>query len=286
MAGGKGKNGFAKGLKVGCNSMWTFVLGMILSPLPRHWRAGERVGDLLIPWRAAATVSGFLEAVLAVVGLVWWYSISVTTWAAKELDSALQNGPAAQLPGQAIGFSALLLWSIHPFTWLIAYFAVEGLIRMLAAAFAGQVVATLPLAIVDWCYGKATGRALEGDALHVPSGKEQLRSFVTAVREQVWMARSPEVEDELFENVVGAESFLEIRASRPKSEWDCTKDRKNRRSIFSAGRKSAWKASARFRLPAQKTDSGSPGANGDCLRTAAPWMPGRFQRRTVISSPR
>jgi hypothetical protein len=199
--------------------MWTFVLGMILSPLPRHWRAGERVGDLLIPWRAAATASGFLQAILAVVGLVWWYSISVTTWAAKELDSALQNGPAAQLPGQAIGFSALLLWSIHPCTWLIAYFAVEGLIRMLAAAFAGQVVATLPLAIVDWCYGKATGRALEGDALHVPSGKEQLRSFVTAVREQVWMARSPEVEDELFENVVGAESFLEIRASRRKSEW-------------------------------------------------------------------
>ena len=73
---------------------------------------------------------------------------SVTTWAANALDSALRGGPESAVPGQAIGFSALVLWVLHPLTWLIAYFVIEGLVRLLAAAFTGQVFGTFPLAVV------------------------------------------------------------------------------------------------------------------------------------------
>ena len=106
-------------------------------------------------------------------------------------------------------------------TWFIGYFAIEGVIRMLAPHLPEQIFGTLPLAFVDWCYGKATGRPLEGDALHVPSGKVQVQSFVSAVREQeCGMARSPEVEDELVGNATGAENrFWRFILRGPRAEW-------------------------------------------------------------------
>jgi len=38
-----------------------------------------------IPWQRATIVSGILESLLALLALLSWYSISVTTWAANLL---------------------------------------------------------------------------------------------------------------------------------------------------------------------------------------------------------
>jgi hypothetical protein len=77
--------------------------------LPRRWRS--RFGlDEVIPWTRSALLSGSLECLLALIALAYWYSHSVTTWAANALDSAMRNGPEAQVPRQANGFSALVLW--------------------------------------------------------------------------------------------------------------------------------------------------------------------------------
>jgi hypothetical protein len=197
--------------------MWRLALGIILSLLPRHWRAALRLGDGF-PWVWATVLSGFLESLLAFFALVNWYSHSVPTWAANALDSALRNGPERVVPAQAIGFSALVLWLIHPLTWLIGFFVIEGLVRLLAAAFTEQIFGTLPLAFADWCYGKATGRPAEGDALRIPSGREQLQSFVSIVKEKIIAARFQEVADELVELSEGGEAFLEIYSSRAKAE--------------------------------------------------------------------
>jgi len=107
-------------------------------------------------------LSGFVESLLALILLLYWYSRSVTTWAANALDSALRGGPESAVPGQAIGFSALVLWVLHPLTWLIAYFIFEGLVRLLAAAFTDQIFGTFPLTFIDWCYGKATAASARG----------------------------------------------------------------------------------------------------------------------------
>jgi hypothetical protein len=198
--------------------MGRLALGIVLSLLPRQWR--ERVPLFeSIPWQRATIVSGILESLLALLALVSWYSISVTTWAANLLDSALRGCPEASVPGQAIGFSALVLWLLHPQTWFIGYFAIEGAVRMLAAISTEQTFGTLPLAFVDWCYGKATHRPLEGDALHAPSGKAQVQSFVSAMKQEVLLRRLPEVADELVARDEGEESLLEIHSSRPKAEW-------------------------------------------------------------------
>ena len=148
--------------------MWRLALGTVLSPLPRRWRVALQPGKGL-PWVSATVLSGLLESLLAFVGLVYWYYLSVTTWAANAMDSALRNGPESAVPGQAIGFSALVLLLLYPFSWLMIFFVIEGLVRWLAAAFIEQTFGILPLAFADWCYGKATGRPAEGDALHTPS---------------------------------------------------------------------------------------------------------------------
>lgn len=198
--------------------MWRLALGIVLSLLPRRWLTTLRCNQA-IPWVPATVLSGFLESLLAFFALVDWYSHSVTTWAANAMDSALRNGPERAVPGQAIGFSVLALWLIHPLTWLIGFFVIEGLVRLLAAAFTEQIFGTLPLAFADWCYGKATGRPAEGDALHMPSGREQLQSIVSIVKGKIIAARFQEVADQLVELSEGGEAFLEIHSSRAKAEW-------------------------------------------------------------------
>jgi hypothetical protein len=211
-------NGSNEELTVCRNSMWRLALGTVLALLPQRWRDALRLNEA-IPWEQATIVSGFAESLLGLILVVYWYSHSVTTWAANALDSALRGGPESAVPGQAIGFSALVLWVLHPLTWLITYFVIEGLVRVLAAAFTSQVFGTLPLAVVDWCYGQASGRAPTGDALHVPGGRAQLKSLVSALREGIIVSRLPEVEDELLESTCAGEPIVEIRSSRPKPEW-------------------------------------------------------------------
>ena len=197
--------------------MWRFVLGTILSALPRRWRSWFGL-ERAIPW-PSAMLSGFAESLLALTALVYWYSRSVSVWAANALGSAMRNGPEAQVPGQAIGFSALMLWLIHPLTWCVGYFALEGLARLLAAVSTEQVVATLPLLTVDWIYGKLSGRPPEGDSKHLPDAKELVREFNSSVKHGVRALRLPKLDDECKEVVEGEELFLEIHASHAKVDW-------------------------------------------------------------------
>ena len=200
--------------------MWRLALGIVLSLLPRRWRDGLGLQQV-IPWERATIISGILESVLALGALVVWYSHSVTAWAAEALDSALRGGPTASYSGQELGLSAFVLWLLHPQTWLMGYFAAEGMLRMLAAISTEETVGTLPLVFLDWCYGKATRRAPEGGDLHAPSGKVQLRSFVSALKEKMLVKRFPQVDDQLLEFSGGSEEELvvEVHSSRPKPEW-------------------------------------------------------------------
>jgi len=198
--------------------MLRLALGTILSLLPRRWRRERPLAEAL-PWQQGAVLSGLLESLLALAAMVYWYSYAVVHWSANAFDSAMRNGPEAQVPGQAIGFSALVLWALYPQTWGLAFFVLEGLLRSLAAAFTGEVYGTAPLAFVDWCYGKITGRPPDGDDLHRLGAKTHLKLFASAMKEKIATRRLPKLADELIESEQGGEKYLEIHASRPKSEW-------------------------------------------------------------------
>jgi hypothetical protein len=238
--------------------MWRLALGTILSLLPRRLRTVLRLNEA-IRWTRATVLSGFLESLLALLGLVGWYSHSVTTWAANALDSALRNGPERAVPGQAIGFSALVLWVIHPLTWLIGFFVIEGLLRLLAAAFTGQIFGTAPLAFADWCYGKVTGRPLEGDALHTLSATAQYRSIVSAVREKLIVAGLPGIADELLEQSAGGEVFLEIHSSRAKAQWIPPKTVRSGDAYFRLEQLAQGNAPRPFIFRLRRVAAGAPG---------------------------
>ena len=113
---------------------------------------------------------------LAVVGRVYWYSHSVTTWAAEALDSTLNNGPPADYDPHLLGLTAFAIWCIYPLSWVLASLFFEGLARIVAAISTEQILPIWILAFADWCYGKFTHRPPEGGKGHRP------RPFVYRLR--------------------------------------------------------------------------------------------------------
>jgi len=159
------------------------------------------------------------EAMLAVAGLTDWYSHSVTTWAADALDSDLRNGPGAEYDPHLVGLAAFLLWSIHPLTWLLASFLVEGLVRIAAAISIDQILPLWVLASADWFYGKVTRRPPERGMADLPGRGEQLRAFLGTTILAAKTVCLKEFADELLESADRGEALLEIRSSRKKALW-------------------------------------------------------------------
>jgi hypothetical protein len=82
----------------------TILLGPLLSLLPRRWRESNSLYPS-IDWRVAAALSGLMESLIAIVALVYWYSYSVTHWAADAVDSAIRAG--AEIDPNAVGFAGV-----------------------------------------------------------------------------------------------------------------------------------------------------------------------------------
>src|ERR1700721_1552351 len=68
------------------HDMWIFLLGPFLSLLPERWRKALPFCQS-VHWRSAAVLSGLAESVIALGGLMYWYSYSVTTWVSRGLDN-------------------------------------------------------------------------------------------------------------------------------------------------------------------------------------------------------
>lgn len=126
--------------------MWTYLAGPILAFLPARWRAAYW-GDIQVNWSRATVFSGIIESLLALAALIAWYSIFVT-----------RTGPAIgrSIPWPYAGPMGLLSVSMHPLTWLICYFGVEGAVRAMSGLATHEVPGTLPLVLLDRAirYGK------------------------------------------------------------------------------------------------------------------------------------
>lgn len=119
--------------------MWTYLAGPILAFLPARLRAAY-LGDIRVNWSRATVVSGIIESLLALVALIEWYSIFIT-----------RTGPAigASIPWPYAGPMGLLSLYMHPLTWLICYFGVEGAVRAMSGLATHEVPGTLPLVLLD-----------------------------------------------------------------------------------------------------------------------------------------
>jgi hypothetical protein len=194
--------------------MWTYIAGPFLAFLPKRWRKALPFSQS-IHWTHAATLSGLAEGLFAVAGLLWWYSISMTTWVNRGLDVAMNGKAGSEITDQAIGAMAWFMWANHPLTWILGYFTVEGAARLCGAAFSGSVLGTLPLFLVDKLVrfvlgGSQTAQEMPGAA----------SSFVGAVSDKILESSVPVSADAISFRREGADEIMEIRASRKKPDWD------------------------------------------------------------------
>lgn len=119
----------------------TYILGPFLTMLPRRWRR-RVLATVPVHASRAAIISGILEVIFAIVGLIVWYSIYVTLLSAAAAHSSVA------IPDQSanrIGMFAYAWFWLNPLTWVVAYFAFEGAVRFLAAAVTGETYGILPL---------------------------------------------------------------------------------------------------------------------------------------------
>ena len=198
--------------------MFTFLFGPFLAVLPRRWRQRLPLHKL-IQWRTASMLSGFGEFLFGVVVMLYWYSYSVTTWVSRGLDAALAGKMGPNVSDHEIGFMALFIFATHPLTWLIAYVALEGSVRLVGAAFAENNLGVLPLFVADKIFLKITAQSGPGIAQAAGYTETNLSSYVDAIREKVRVSTTPTAPDELCVTREGAEEFLEIRACRSKPDW-------------------------------------------------------------------
>jgi hypothetical protein len=198
--------------------MLTFLLGPFLAVLPKRWRDTLSFRES-IEWRIASSLSGFGEALLALVALLFWYSYSVTSWVSRGLDAALAGKMGQPVTDQEIGIMSLMIFATHPITWLIAYAGIEGSVRLAGAAFAENNLGILPLFVLDKIFLRVTGRSGPGAAQAGGFTEGNLSSYTGAIREKVRFSHAANMPDELCLIREDTEEFLEIRTSRRKPDW-------------------------------------------------------------------
>ena len=199
-------------------AMFTFLLGPFLAALPKRWRQSLPM-QKLIEWRTASMLSGFAEFLIGVAAMLYWYSYSVTTWVSRGLDAALAGKAGPSVNEQEVGFMAIFIFATHPLTWLIAYIAVEGSVRLVGAAFTENNLGVLPLFVADKIFLKVTGQSGPGIAQAAGYTETNLSSYVGSIREKARVMGTAIIPDELCVTREGADEFLEIRACRNKPDW-------------------------------------------------------------------
>jgi hypothetical protein len=196
--------------------MQTYFLGPFLALLPKRWRE-SLPESFSVQWKRATVLSGLAESVLALTAMVYWYSYSMATW----VERAMASAPAGKIPASAneqeIGFAAVVIFAMHPLTWLIGYFSMEGAVRLLGAAISENILGILPLYLLDRAAVKIIGRRA---GITSPPDRENYFAVAGgAMREKLLIARLPMVPDELLVTRNATEEMLEIRSCRPKEDW-------------------------------------------------------------------
>ena len=197
--------------------MWTYLFGPFFALFPRPWRESLPFKEE-VRWARATAISGLAEASLALAALMYWYSYSMTTWVGNGTAVALSGKMGTEVRIQDIGGAALIVWAMHPITWLIGIAGLEGAVRLCAGAFSGNSCGILPLFLADMIvFGPFRRR--QGVSSDVAGVRSNAWSYAGAIRDRMRESRLPEVPDELCFTKSESVEMLEIRACRRKQDW-------------------------------------------------------------------
>jgi len=236
--------------------MWTYILGPFLALLPQPWREAFAFQRNTHPARAAS-LSGLLESIGAIVVSAYWYMFAMTKWVERTVGAAAE-GKLGPVTDQQISGFALSLWAAHPLTWLLAFFGLEGVVRLCAAAFTGSVYGTLPLVLFDKIFFASFRRPRRG--LAADAGlRSNASSFWSAFRERLMIARRAEVPDQLRFEKSGGEEILEILSSGRKNEWTPPRVVRYEQSYYRLESSGTTSGPRPFRYTLRRLSTGVPG---------------------------
>ncbi len=236
---------------------WTYVVGPVAALLPQRWRCALP-GTERMHWGRAGAVSGLAELVAAIVGLGYQYFQIVMPAIDKGTGSAVLGTFGREATEHPIGGAALLLFALHPLTWLLAYAFAEGAVRLVGAAFMEDVRGIFPLYLLERVMFLATH---PGESKTMAQGVgRNVASIAETVRERTIVARLEDVPDELQYTKAGTEEFLEIRACRRKEDWEPPKIVRVDEMYYRLEAGSVEKGTARpFRYRLRRLTAGVPG---------------------------
>jgi hypothetical protein len=197
--------------------MWTYLLGPIVAVFPKPWRNSLPFAEE-VNWERATAISGFAEAAIALVALMYWYSYAMSTWVGNGVGVALSGKMGTEVRLQDIGGAALIVWWMHPLTWLLAYFGLEGALRLCAGAFGGNSCGILPLFLADKIVFSPFRRRKHATLDTADTGGN-VSSYAGAIRERIRTAKLPEIPDELCFSRNETGEILEVNACRRKQDW-------------------------------------------------------------------
>ncbi len=174
--------------------MLTYLLGPVLSLLPQRWRQSF-FSNLYVDWVRATLVSGVLCAAGCLVGLAGWYLFAIQQGVDQQMDATLlaTKGVPVRGAGMAMGFGSLVVFVLHPLTWVLCYFSAEGIYRAFASAIHSEAPGSGPLALADW--------------------------GVRTMKRRAYERRVPLVADTVRHDHLGKEWNLKVESCRPKPLW-------------------------------------------------------------------
>jgi hypothetical protein len=238
----------------------SFLLGPVLALFPKRWR-NSLSSVLSVAWRPATVLSGFLESVIALIGLLYWYSRYMTTLVDHGVDSAISGKMPAGVTDHEIGFAALVIWATHPLTWLLAYGGVEGVVRLLAAAIADTCMGILPLFLLDKVFARLTWRG-ERQTVAARNGTQgNISSYLEAIGEKILVAGLPLVPDEICSMRNEPDEIMEIRACRRKEDWIPPRVVRYQNEFYRLEGCSRGTSSRPFHYTLRRLSAGVPGRN-------------------------
>ncbi len=177
--------------------MLNLLLGALISLLPSQLRSRFELGSSADLHRATI-VSGILEAGVGLLLYAGRYIYFLQYRVGTLGDAALkarggENALASEAVQFGMGYISLVEYIFSPLSLLLAFLAIEGAVRVLAAAVTAESPPTLPLYLAGWAYER-----------------------VQAARAE--RALGPRVADEVH-HYRGTTYDLGVASCRPKPEW-------------------------------------------------------------------
>jgi len=116
------------------------LIGSLASFLPQPWRRAISISEL------ASAISGAAELVFCLGALIYRYFIFTHLRILADVNVMMkvaERGGDTAVMGS--GLFLLMEYLIQPLTIVLCYFALEGVVRLVAATITEEVVPTLPL---------------------------------------------------------------------------------------------------------------------------------------------